>query len=111
MAFYFNELIPKDFSNPSVLQFTKRIIEEEYPIVYEHYVHEGTEFARNAFELEQREEHPELIMLDPDTLIEGENEEGLTYIYMVGHPEENIPQEYLDQEIEIEEEEYKLGGE
>ena len=65
----------------------------------------------NAFELEQREEHPELIMLDPDTLIEGENEEGLTYIYMVGHPEENIPQEYLDQEIEIEEEEYKLGGE
>lgn len=111
MAFYFNELIPKDFSNPSVLQFTKRIIEEEYPIVYEHYVHEGAEFARNAFELEQRADHPELIMLDPDTLIEGENEEGLTYIYMVGHPEENIPQEYLDQEIEIEEEEYKLGGE
>ena len=111
MAFYFNELIPKTFSNPSVLQFNKRIISEEYPIVYETYVHDATEFARNDYELAEREEHSEILMLDPDTLVEGENEEGLTYVYMVGHPDEEIPEEYLEQTVIIEDEEYRIGGE
>ena len=50
-------------------------------------------------------------MLDPDTLVEGENEEGLTYVYMVGHPDEEIPEEYLEQTVIIEDEEYRIGGE
>lgn len=111
MAFYFNELIPKHFVEPSRLQFNKRIISEEYPIIQETYVRPGDMDARNEVEKEYQAEFPERMMLEPDILIEGENEEDLTYVYMVGHPGEEMPQELLDEHIEIDDQEYALGGE
>lgn len=109
MAFYFNELMPKSYVNPSVLQFNKRIIEEEYPTIYELYMRTGVQDARNDTERELREENPEALLVDPDILLQGENEENLTYTYVVGHLEE-VPQEYLDTSITIDDESNKLGG-
>lgn len=111
MAFYFNELIPKHFVEPSRLQFNKRIISEEYPIIQETYVRPGDMDARNETEKEYQADFPERMMLEPDILVEGENVYDLTYVYMVGHPGENMPQELLDEHIEIDDEEYALGGE
>ena len=109
MAFYWNELIPKTFVNPSVLQFNKRIISEEYPIVYETYVHQGDEFARTEYEKKALKDAPEAMMLDPDMIVEGENKENLTYVYMVGHPLDDAA-DYVDETITINNSKYKIGG-
>ena len=109
MAFYWNELIPKTFVNPSVLQFNKRIISEEYPTIYDNYVHKGNEFARTEYEKETLKNAPEAMLLDPNFTLKGENRENLTYVYMVGHPLDDAA-EYVDETITINNSKYKIGG-
>ena len=47
--------------------------------------------------------------LDPDLTIQGENEEDLTYVYMVGHPLDDA-EEFLDEEVIINDSKYNIGG-
>lgn len=109
MAFYWNELIPKTFVNPNVLQFNKSIISTEYPIIYENYVHPGNSYARTDYEKETLKDEKEVMALDPDLTIQGENEEDLTYVYMVGHPLDDA-EEFLDEEVIINDSKYNIGG-
>lgn len=109
MAFYLNELLPKSFVNPDVLQFNKAIISEVYPEIYNRYVRPGSEEYRNSYEKEERSALPERMMLDPDIYVNGENEEDLTYVYMVGHPEE-VSDEILKETVTINDTDYKIGG-
>lgn len=109
MAFYYHELLPKHFVNPTVLQFNKAIMTEVYPEVHDTYLIQPDADSRTEYEQEIRKDFPEILMLDPDTLVAGENEEGLTYVYPVGHLEQ-VEDEFLNAKIQIEDDEYRIGG-
>ena len=49
------------------------------------------------------------MLLDPDTIVKGENKENLTYVYMVGHPLDDAA-DYVDETITINNSKYKIGG-
>jgi hypothetical protein len=86
--FYYSELIPKTYSHPDYLQLNKEIMLSSYNLIHQTYL---VEPARNK--------QPEIIMLDPDKIIPGEEDNIL--VYCVGHIEDDVDQEILDMEVDM----------
>lgn len=110
-AFYFNELIPKTYVNPDRLQFSNTLIWEEYTTIAEYYFEYPSyqDQCRTEYELAEREFYPNAVMLDPDIVIEGLKGKGTQHVFCVGHPT-NVPDELLQQTIEIPDEATIIGG-
>lgn len=98
--FYFNELIPKTYVNPDIKQFDDLIMEEEYPLINSTYRVHPSESHRTVAEKTRRENYPDVLALNPDTYIEGENKENMQYVYSVGHLHD-VDNTYINQNIEI----------
>lgn len=101
--FYYNELIPKTFVNPDILQFSKTHIEDEYTLIYDEYHRSPITDSNDSIEIARRLKYPKALALDPDTIIEGkkrENEATPMYVYTVGHLED-VESELLDQSIDV----------
>ena len=86
--FYFNELIPKTFVDPNTKQFDDTIMQEEYTTVDNVYRVHPVDTYRTENERERRKDYVDALALNPDEYIEGVNDEHLTYVYCVGHPDE-----------------------
>lgn len=101
-AFYYNELIPKTYVNPDRLQFSKRLIWDEYTSIAEYYFsYPGAkDECRNDEELKYRKLLPNVVMLDPDIIIEGKNGKGTQHVFCVGHPT-TVDQSLLDENIDL----------
>ena len=108
MTFYYNELMPKTFVNPSVLQFNKTIMSEVYSTVHDTYTIQQDRDCRTTYEQSIRKSFPEILMLDPDVIVSGENAEGLTYVYPVGHLDE-VEDDLLNESVCINDETNKIG--
>ena len=103
--FYFNELIPKTFVDPDTKQFDDIIMKEEYTTIDDVYRVHPVDSYRTENEKERRKNYVDALALNPDDYIEGANEEHLTYVYCVGHPEDveddilsEIPDNYYKEE-------------
>lgn len=94
--FYFNELIPKTFVDPDTKQFDDDIMKEEYTTVDDVYRVHTVDSYRTENEKERRKNYVDALALNPDEYIEGANDEHLTYVYCVGHPDK-VDNELLSQ--------------
>ena len=86
--FYRTELIRKKFVSPDIRQFNKLFIEMDYRLIYENYIEETDDMPKTS--------HGQNVLhLNPDKYIEGEEGNDLYKVFGVGHLYED-----LDPEIE-----------
>ena len=97
--FYYYELMPKTFVNPDRKQFTREIMVNDYPEVYKNYRTSSVNAARDDIEKARKNSYPEVICLDPDIVMKGEDNQCI--VYCVGHIDEENAKEYIDQEITV----------
>lgn len=99
--FYYNELLPKTYVNPDRKQLGSILIEDEYDDIYNTYLKSPAEQS-SCHEINvRRRRYLNSIMLDPDIIFRGTNPDHPMKVYMVGHPDETVEQEILDEHIEI----------
>lgn len=71
--FYYDELVPKNYVNPDIPQFSKEIMEANFPEVLHHYETSSYESSMSAIEKGRKINYPEVLYLDPDVYIESTN--------------------------------------
>ena len=91
--------MPKTFVNPDRKQFTREIMVNDYPEVYKNYRTSSVNAARDDIEKARKNSYPEVICLDPDIVMKGEDNQCI--VYCVGHIDEENAKEYIDQEITV----------
>ena len=74
--FYFDELIPKNYVNPDVKQFSVDVMKDNYIEVYERYNRVADDSSVYDFEKERRKNYPPVLCLDPDIYIKSNRKEG-----------------------------------
>jgi hypothetical protein len=84
--FYYSELLPKSYLYPDYLQENEEIMRTNFNIILD-----------NFSVLPAREKQPDVLMLDPDIVLEGEGDK--VVVYTVGHIEDDVDQEILDEEV------------
>ena len=85
--FYYNELIPKNYVQPGVLQFNKEYINEAFKSVHD-------SFYVKPNEVDQ----PDILCLDPDKFIEAKKD---SVVYTVGHLDEDLTEGYFYKQVII----------
>lgn len=99
-VFYYGELIPKHFVNPDCLQFSEKLLSEEYPTILDTYRRSSYEDAINSYCKEMCDGMPDVICLDPDIIASGDSESVSLQVFMVGHPTD-VDDATLNERIEI----------
>jgi hypothetical protein len=72
--FYYDELVPKNYVNPDIPQFSKEIMEANFPEVLHHYETSSYESSMSAIEKGRKINYPGVLYLDPDVYIESTND-------------------------------------
>ena len=99
-VFYFDELIPKTFYNGDVFQTTEEIMMDTFPEVYYEYVVRPSDEVVDPVLKKRRYQYHNVLLLDPDTIVQGHNNDHSIIVYEIGHSDE-VSQDILNQAVVI----------
>lgn len=109
-TFYYYELIPKQSVNPDTKQFDRMIMADQYWSVDNMYHKKATEYARDSYERQERAKQPDILYLDPDNAFKGEPPDKQQMVFPVGHLDNDVEAELLEDSISVNTK-YDIGGE
>ena len=105
-SFYFDELMGKGFVNPDIMQVSYMVMKEWFNSVYNTYAITALESSKedepNA--KNRRKDYIPSIAMDPDIFYNqnpGGNISEKDIVYSIGHNEDEVSQDILNQEVEI----------
>ena len=93
--------------NPDRLQFNNIVMDNDYTYISDTYTIDPREDTTDPDQRERRANHPDVVMLDPDLILEHPSSVPYptdptlphTMIFAVGHMDGVVDQRYLEQDI------------
>lgn len=106
--FYYDELIPKTYYNPDLIQLSSKVMKDNFNEVYNRYRTTAILNSNTDEERERRKNYPDILYLDPDEFVDSSEgiqkrllPDGAIAVWVVGHPEEKVDQRLLNKTITI----------
>ena len=100
-SFYFDELIPKTYTNPDRKQESRDIMENVYNFIDDAYRRIPAFESRTEEEIERRAGYIHALLLDPDITIGDGNPNNRYEVYPVGVLYDRVPEQFLAQVPEL----------
>jgi hypothetical protein len=95
--YYHDELIPKEFYNPDVLEENYELMSEDFFYILNTYIRRSRDYAKNREEYQRKYYYPKVLDHDPDVVVGNGNPNNMYVVCPIGHLEDELPDKYKDQ--------------
>lgn len=99
--FYYDELIPKTYVNPDILQFSLENMLDTFPEILDNYMVVPSQETSNQVEKYRRKDYPSVVCLDPDILVLGPDSDEIKTITLQLKDRETDDVTYDEDEVVI----------